>query len=239
MTEDSRAALDAYYHEADSWAADRVAMLHQSRRVAWILAAIAILVAVVEAFALMFLAPLKTVVPYTLMVDRQTGYVQALKPIDDDKIAPDAALTQSFLVQYVIARESFEMDALQSNYRKTYLWSADRARADYEAAVQGSNPLSPIMVYPRSTIVETRVKSVSAMGPSTAMVRFETIRHDANGQSSTPQAWVAVIVYRYSRQPMSAEDRFINPLGFQVVRYNRNPEILVPSEATLPPKVSP
>ena len=59
------------------------------------------------------LMPLKTVEPYTLLVDRQTGFVQALRPIDAERIAADRALTQSFLVQYVIARESFDIDSLQ------------------------------------------------------------------------------------------------------------------------------
>jgi type IV secretion system protein VirB8 len=236
MKRSARESLEAYYQEADSWAKDREDGLRTSRRIAWIIASIAAIVALFEACALIFLTPLKTVVPYTLMVDRQTGFVQALKPVDADKIAPDAALTQSFLVQYVIARESFDIDALQANYRKTFLWSADRARSDYVAGVQVSNPESPLSLYPRSTLVETRVKSVSPLGKSASMVRFETQRRDAGGQLSAPRAWVAIITYRYSTQAMQAEDRYVNPLGFQVVRYSRNAEALpTPDAAAVPP----
>jgi type IV secretion system protein VirB8 len=224
MKQSAREALEPYYQEAGSWAHDRTAVLQSSRRTAWIIAGVSVAVALFEAGALMLLAPLKTVVPYTLLVDRQTGYVQALKPIDADKIAPDAALTQSFLVQYVIARESFDIDALQANYRKAYLWSADRARNEYVSSVQVSNPESPLALYPRSTVVETRIRSVSSLDANTALVRFETSRRDANGRVSAARLWVAVIKYRYSQQDMTTEDRFINPLGFQVVRYNRNAE---------------
>ena len=73
-----RDKLDAYYADAASWADDRLTALRASRRIAWIVAAIAVIVALFEATALIFLAPLKTVVPYTLMVDRTTGFVQAL-----------------------------------------------------------------------------------------------------------------------------------------------------------------
>ena len=93
---------------------------------------------VAEALALVMLLPLKTVEPYTLLVDRQTGYVEALKPIERQTIAPDAALTRSFLVQYVIARESFDRPSLKANYRKTALWSAPEARAAYVAAMQAT-----------------------------------------------------------------------------------------------------
>lgn len=32
---------------------------------------------------------------------------------------------------------------------------------------------------------------------------------------------------------MSAEDRFLNPLGFQVLKYRRDPETLTPVDATI------
>jgi type IV secretion system protein VirB8 len=239
MKKQTREALNAYYVEADSWAHDRVDALQVSRKTAWRVAFGAALIAVLEAFALIMLMPLKTVEPYTLLVDRQTGFVQALKPLDVERIAPDRALTQSFLVQYVIARESFDIDALQENYRKVALWSSGRARAEYVSGSQMSNPDSALARYPRTTVIETRIKSVSPVGRDVAMVRFETRRRDAGGQISPPSAWVAMIRYRYSGEPMRIEDRFINPLGFEVLRYQRNPEALPVEVQTAPPAVGP
>jgi type IV secretion system protein VirB8 len=228
MNEQGRDSLDAYYKEAATWNRDRLEAMRSSRRTAWWAAGSATLVAILLAFALMLLMPLKTVVPYTLLVDRNTGFVQALKPLDPDKVAPDTALTQSFLVQYVIARESFDADSLQANYRKVALWSAETARSDYLNLMQVSNPLSPLALYPRTSIVETQVKSVSPVGRNVALVRFDTIRRDAGGQVQPPRSWVALIRYRFSGEPMKLEDRFINPLGFQVLRYRRDPETLPP-----------
>lgn len=150
--------------------------------------------------------------------------MQALQPVNAQRIAPDSALTQSFLVQYVIAREGFDINAVQANYRKVALWSEGRARSAYVAGVQASNPDSPLARLPRSTIVETRVKSVSPLGGNRAMVRFDTVRRDAGGRQMPGQPWVAVIAYRYSGEPMSLDDRFLNPLGFEVTAYQRNPE---------------
>ena len=86
-------------------------------------------------------------------------------------------------------------------------------------------------------MIDTRIKSVSPVGRDVAMVRFETRRRDVGGQLGPPSAWVAVIRYRYSGEPMRIEDRFINPLGFEVVRYQRNPEALPPQEQPAPPAV--
>jgi type IV secretion system protein VirB8 len=231
MNNISRDTLEAYYKEAETWANDRQEGLRKSRRIAWIVAGVAAAIALLEGIALVLLTPLKTVVPYTLLVDRQTGFVQGIDPIDPERVKPDAALTQSFLVQYVTARESFDVDAVQTNYRRTALWSAERARADYLAWMQGTNPESPLRKYPRSTVIETRVKSVSPLGRNVAMVRYDTWRRDGSGQAQPVGAWAAIVRYRFSRASLSAEDRYVNPLGFQVLRYRRDPEALPPAEA--------
>ena len=228
MNEHSREALDTYYAEAASWNRDRVQAMRSSYRIAWWIAGVAAAIALLEAIALVLLTPLKTVEPYTLMVDKTTGYVQALKPLDQARIAPDSALTQSFLVQYVIAREGFDMATLNANYRKVALFSAERARSSYLQQMQISNPQSPLALYPRTTTIDVQVKSVSPIGGNAALVRFATIRSDAGAQPQPPSAWVAVIRYRYSNAPMSLEDRFVNPLGFQVTDYRRDQEVLTP-----------
>lgn len=226
MKKINREALDAYYHEAGSWAEDRADALRTSRRLAWIVAAIACVMALILAVVIIALMPLKTVVPYTLLVDRHTGYVQALKPVDAEKIAPDTALTQSFLVQYVVAREGFDINELQTNYRKVSLWSAGAARSDYTSGVQISNPASPLASLPRSSVIDVQVKSVSSLGQNTSLVRFDTQRRDAGGRVLPAQSWVSIIRYRYSDQPLEMADRFVNPLGFQVERYRRDQEAL-------------
>lgn len=237
MKKQTREALNAYYREAGSWATDQIDALRSSRRIAWIIAAAAVVVAVAEAVALIVLMPLKTTVPYTLMVDRTTGFVQALQPLDPDQITPDRALVQSMLVQYVIARESFDIAILQANYQKVGLWSAEQARSDYLGLMQVSNLEGPLSLYPRTSVVETRVKSVSRLDPQSALVRFETVRRDQGGQHQPAQPWVAIVQYRFSGEPMSAEDRFLNPLGFQVVDYRRDLEALPAADLSVSPEL--
>lgn len=223
----------AYYSEAESWAQDQTRTERKLQRAAWIVAGAATIVALCEAIALVALTPLKTVVPYTLLVDRQTGYVEALKPLEREMIAPDRALTRSFLAQYVIARESFDIGSVKQDYRKVALWSAGEARDRYVAGMQASNPASPLATLPRRALVEVQIRSVSSLGPDTALVRFSTTRSDPGAQSGPPQTWAAVITYKFTGAEMSADDRLLNPLGFQVTRYRRDAET-IPEPQTSP-----
>lgn len=237
MNKRSRVSLDNYYTEAESWSADREAALRNSRSVAWKVATGAAVLALLLAVALTLLLPLKKEVPHLLLVDRHTGYVQSLDALDERKLTANWALTQSLLAQYVIARESYEIDSVQLNYRKVALWSAEKARSDYLASMQASSPQSPLVRYPRDAIVETQVKSVSAVGRNVAMVRFDTQMRSAGAASATSVAsWVALIRYRYSGEPMALEDRLVNPLGFQVVRYRKDQEALPVVVQSVPPQ---
>jgi type IV secretion system protein VirB8 len=237
MNDMPREKLGDYYAAAESWSDDRVRTEGRSRRVAWIVAGIAALIAVLEAIALVALIPLKREVPYTLMVDRQTGYVEALRPLESERIGGDAALTRSFLVQYVIARESFDAATLQSHYQKVGLFSAGEARERYLSQMRSGNPANPLVGLPRGASVEVQVRSVSSIAAETAMVRFTTIWTDRGGRAQEAQNWVATIRYRYTDAEMSAADRLINPLGFQVVRYRKDAETLPELIETAAPAV--
>lgn len=220
---------------ADSWSQSVTEELKRSRRTAWIVAGVASAIALLLTIALVILMPLKSVEPYTLLVDRRTGNVEALAPLGEDIIAPDAALTRSFLVQYVIARESFYADGFQDDYRKVALWTSGQERQRYMAAMQANNPESPLAFMPNGGTIRTEVRSVSSLAEGRSLVRFSTMRQDLGAQPQVAQNWVAVIEYGFSEAPMSEADRMLNPLGFQVMRYRRDAESLpVEIEAARP-----
>ena len=224
---------EAKYQAAASWSSDVHGSLRASRRIAWIVASAAGVIAVLEALALAGLAPLKTVVPYTIEVDRQTGYVQMVKGLKPGPLSETSAVTQSFLVQYVIARETFDAADLRENYRKVTLWSAGSARNSYENDMRKTNPTSPLNLFTPTTIVNTTIDSVSLLTPTTALVRFETLRRDSGGAITPQGSFVAVMAFRYTGAPMRMEDRFLNPLGFQVISYRRDSDSAPASGAPL------
>lgn len=226
MNEMSENARADYYRDAESWSADRERANASARRTAWLVAGVASSIALLEAIALIVVMPLKTVVPYTLLVDKQTGFVQELKPLEGQVITPDQALIKSFLAQYVLARESFDVNHLQESYRKVALWSEGDARRNYISGMQASNPLSPLATLPRRALLEAEVRSISLLNNSTAMIRFAVSRTDPGGSRQESQNWVSIVKFRFSGEAMSAADRMVNPLGFQVLSYRRDMETL-------------
>ncbi len=223
---------EEYFERSSSWATDQRLLDERSRRMAWTAAGVAAAIALFEAVALAVLVPLKSVDTVTLLVDRQTGYVQSLNPNSPRRVVADDALTQSYLAQYVASREGFDRSTIAHDYRKVALWSSGSARSAYLAELPATNPTSPFNQYPAGTSVVARVKSVSRLDNGVALVRFDSALQDRGGLLHQSQPWVAVVKYRYSDGAMSFEDRLVNPLGFQVLGYRRNPE--APEAAPMP-----
>jgi type IV secretion system protein VirB8 len=217
----------AYYAEAQSWSQDMQQALRASRGRAYMVAGVAAAVALLEAVALAMLIPLKTVVPYTITVDRQTGYIETASGLKPGALSQDAAVTQAFLAQYVLARETFDVTDLQENYQKVAAWTTGAARESYIAAMQLSNPGSPENIYNSATMVKIVVKSISLLSATTALVRFDAERQQGAAPAQR-QPYAAAIAFHYTGAPMRMEDRILNPLGFQVTSYRRDTETAGP-----------
>jgi type IV secretion system protein VirB8 len=136
-----------YYTRSESWAEDVNGALRASRRRAYIVAGAAAIIAMLEAVALVALAPLKTVVPYTITVDRQTGAIELAQGVRPGALSQDVAVVQGFLAQYVLARESFDVTDLQHNYRNVAAWTQGLARDQYVRFMQKSNPQAPADIH--------------------------------------------------------------------------------------------
>jgi type IV secretion system protein VirB8 len=59
----------------------------------------------------------------------------------------------------------------------------------------------------------------------TATVRFKTTQRDMQkSMPEPPQYWIATAAYKYVKDPMTASQRMLNPLGFKVTSYTKRPE---------------
>jgi type IV secretion system protein VirB8 len=214
----------SYYAQGESWAQDVHGALRRSRRRAFMVAGGASLVAVLEAIALVALAPLKTVVPYTITVDRQTGAIETAQGVRPGALSEDVAVVQAFLAQYVLARETFDVTDLQVNYQKVAAWTRGAARDEYIRQMQRTNPQSPVHLNDASTLVKITVKNASLLSRTSALVRFDAERSSSGNARADRRAYAAVISFLFTGEPERSEDRFLNPLGFQVTSYRRDAE---------------
>lgn len=215
---------DQYYASALSWVDERVAAERRMRKIAWGVAAAAGALSLVLAITMMFMMPLKTVQPYVVTVDRQTGAVEVATTLKDGKLSENDAVIQAELANYVRTRETFDATDLAINYRRVQLRSAGNVRSAYVAAMAADNAASPLRALSPGDTVKVRIKSVSLVGPGAGLVRYDAERSAAGGRILDTRAYVSAISFGFNDRPLRLEDRFDNPLGFVVTRYRRDSE---------------
>ena len=216
--------------EAASWFHDqyRMAIVRASR--SFVLALLFGLIAVTAVGAVWYLLPLRTLKPVVVTIDSRTGLVTAVQQYENGaKLMENEAIVQSYLYRYAIARLTYDPTVdLNRNYDIVRVMTASEANNEFENEISNSNPNSPANVFKTSTIRSVHVSSVSPLSKDTAQVRLSTALKRNGNQSESEKFWVAVIRYRFTNAPLEIQERFENPLGFQVVSFRLDQESAKP-----------
>jgi len=216
--------LKSYFAEAQSWDRDRFVAAARSRRIAWIVASVAIALAIVAVLAIMALTPLKTVVPYVVTVDRSTGATDVTQELRGDKsITYDEAIRKYFLADYVRAREGWIPQAREEFFRKVLALSTREEQARWTAFYKKDNPDSPQNQFTANDAVFVAIRSVAFISPNVAQVRF--VKRLERDQQAIETPAIATITFDVLSKPETEAGRYANPLGFQVKSYRADGEV--------------
>jgi type IV secretion system protein VirB8 len=222
--------LDAYFAEALTWDADRVAMRERSARIAWRISALALFLTVLLSLALMMLMPLKRTEPFVIRVDSSTGLVDVV-PVYSGHASMPEAVTRYFLEHYVRTCERFNFSTAESDYEECGAFHAPQRNQLWYSAWAKTNPSSPLNLYRDGTTIEARITSLSfftrADGVADlAQVRYLKAKHKAGGSDEQLSHWIASIRYTYAKPSQEPKTRAWNPLGFKILEFHVEPEVL-------------
>jgi len=227
---------EGYFREAASWDADRVAQHRRSARIAWWAAAGGWICAVLTAVALVVLMPLKSVEPFVVRVDNTTGLVDIV-PVFSTRAEIPEAVTRYLLTHYVTVCERFNFSTAESDYEECGAFHTAQRNQTWYALWTATNPASPLNIHKDGSTVRAQVKSLSFFkrGNSVsdlAQVRYLKGHRPAGGAEEQLTHWIATIQYAYAEPSKDAKTRGWNPLGFKVIDFKPEPEII--TEAATP-----
>ncbi len=226
----SAPVLQEYFREAESWDRDRAAQLRRSASAAWWVAGAGWLCAVASALALALLMPLKRVDPFLVRVDNSTGIVDVV-PVFTGRATQEEAVTRYFLTHYLTVCERFNFATAESDYEECGAFHSPQRNQAWFAMWTATNPQSPLNLHKDGSSVRVQVNSVSfftrASGLSDlAQVRYLKALRQGSGSEESFSHWVATVQYAYGEPAKDPKTRRWNPLGFKVVDFRSEPEVL-------------
>lgn len=230
----SDVALERYFEEAASWDADRRAMNERSVRIAWRIAIGACALTVMAIAALMILMPLKRVDPFVIRVDNSTGIVDVVPVFAGNADMPET-VTRYFLDHYVTVCERFNYSTAESDYEECASLHAAARNSAWYAFWDRSNPQSPLNLYKDGSSIRAQVNAITFFkrgngGEDLAQIRFTKARRVGSSGGDQITHWIATVQYVYGEPSHDPRVRRWNPLGFKIVDYRAEPEVLPASE---------
>ena len=121
-------------------------------------------------------------------------------------------------------REGWLPQAAEANFRQVAIMSAPPEQERWADDFRPSNPQSPQVAWGENGVSLIDVRAISFVSPKVANVRFHRILRLS--QQTMESDWIATIGFDYVKAPMAEADRLRNPLGFQVLSYRSDPEVV-------------
>ena len=198
--------------------------VRKNAKIAWRICGVCLLITGIAVGAVAGLTPLKTVVPFLVRVDNNTGATDIVTMIKNQQQSYGEVIDKANLSAYVKYREGYDWYSVQDTFDATALMS-DGALQTELVRLYKDSPNAPHKVLADKFRINIKILSISFIG-KTAQVRYEKtmIPLTADKQVIEPQRYVATITYEYRDEALSDEARLINPLGFTVTSWRTDRE---------------
>lgn len=187
--------------------------------------AVSLLVNLALAWTVATLIPLFRVEPYLVTFANDSRQIVHLQPFERTMKGFDA-MTELLSRQYVIERHTVVAD----NTEMTRRWGPDgiiwkqSARDEYERFMKATKPTWDNLKS-RHITRSIAIVSSSQISPGYWQVEF-ILKESENNIVTSREGYVATLRVDYEPSAVQGEDRFLNPLGFQVLDYTVAPREL-------------
>lgn len=209
-----------------NWYSDRYQTITVQRNLLFLVTLLSLLGLLASSFVVQTVVSSKTIEPFVIEVDEKTGITNVVDPMLNKELSADEALMKYFIGKYVTARETYDLASRDYNYGsivrvlsepKLYMTFMNNMKSD---------PKSYLNSY-RGTGIDIKFRSIQilerAPNGGKAAVRFSLYE---KGQPNPIGHKIANVVFIFSTLEMNDQERLINPIGFQVVEYKADNEVI-------------
>ncbi|ERT14886.1 virB8 family protein, partial [Photorhabdus temperata] len=176
------------------------------------------------------LTPLKTVVPYVIRVDNNSGYTDIVRSGADQYTT--SSDDSYWAVNYVLQRESYNFSTQDTRSKFIELASYNGTYTEYKNFQLSKKGYLELLGDKQQ--IRIKIRNVNQPQKSsdnkltTIQIRFTKNLLDDVGvpvSSIPPTTWLATLSFDYGKPPKTKEDEWINPKGFAVRSYELSQEV--------------
>ncbi|MDD9336055.1 MAG: type IV secretion system protein [Wolbachia sp.] len=207
-----------------NWNSNRYSTVIAQRNVLLVLVLLLLATMSISILAVFKISTSSTVEPFVIEIEKKSGIVQLVDPVTVKQYSANETLNNYFITEYIKARELFDPHNYNYNYyTKVRLFSSSNVYNEFRNYIRSQNLDDLFNLYSNFAKSELKIRSIQKLGNDSLQIRFiiESTRKDG---SSTKKNKIVIMSYRYASLEMDDQQRYINPLGFQVISYRVDDE---------------
>lgn len=216
-----------YLKNMQNFESDRIEFIKRQNKIAWRVAAGACLITVFTLGAMASMMPLKTVAPFIVRVDNNTGETDVVDPLSNGQETYEEKLNKFWTQQFVMLRESYYWSTLKDSAGRLELMSTSSVFNQFQSYLNGAK--SPLTLFKSTRSVKVEIKGTTFFetdGEVFAQTRLTKTVIDNAGvpvDMYPVTHWIATSTFDYQKEIKREKEEQVNPLGFQVTSYRIDP----------------
>lgn len=213
---DNKNALE----QAKNWYADRYQFVVVQRNFLVLVTLLALAGLGATTYAVARITESKTFEPYVIEVEEKTGITTLVDRMSKQKYTADEEVIRYFIHKYVQAREGYDVRQYRFNYSEVVrVLSSRDIYSQFRNFISVENPRSPLNLGQRYTR-NVFIKSITFLEPKKVQVRVLLRDTSLYSDADIENHAVVTIDFDFLELELNAEERYINPIGFQVLSYS-------------------
>ncbi|MGL9681498.1 MAG: virB8 family protein [Wolbachia sp.] len=207
-----------------NWSSSRYSTVVAQRNTLLLFTLILLVAISVSILAIFKISTSSTIEPFVIEIEKKSGIVQLVDPVTVKQYSADKVLNNHFIAEYIKAREVFDKYNYNYNYyTKVRLFSSPNVYNEFRNYVSSQNMDDLFNLYSGSVKNEFKIRSIQKLYDDTFQVRF-TVEFTRKDGSSVKKNRIVIMSYKYASLEMNDQQRYVNPLGFQVTSYRVDDE---------------
>ncbi|OWZ25056.1 VirB8 family type IV secretion system protein [Wolbachia endosymbiont of Wuchereria bancrofti] len=206
------------------WNSSRYSTVIAQRNILLLFTLILLVAIFIGILAIFKISTSSTIEPFVIEIEKKSGIVQLVDPVTVKQYSADEVLNNHFIAEYIKAREVFDPYNYNYNYyTKVRLFSSPNVYNEFKNYIRLQNMDDLLNLYSGFVKNDFKIRSTQKLDDDTFQVRF-TVEFTREDGSSIRKNKIVIMSYRYAPLEMNDQQRYVNPLGFQVTSYRVDDE---------------
>lgn len=198
-----------------SWYSNRYQIVVVQRNILMFLAILLMIAMTASTIFVKFVVSSKSLEPYVIELEEKSGVPTIVDQMTSQTLTADESVKKYFVNQFIQAAAAYDPKTYKQDVEKVRLLSTQDVYIKFRERINAKD----LGVDSR---IDIRTKSIKFLDTSTAQIRV--LRNTSGSKPSTKDE-VINMNFSFTNLTLSAEERLINPLGFQVTSFSITEEI--------------